>query len=67
MITATTSISYPALASSSLQLSFAPSASQLASSASRGALAPLPSFEADWASLLASPFFLRSLIVAVLV
>ncbi|MFR2393849.1 MAG: metal ABC transporter permease [Varibaculum cambriense] len=67
MITATTSISYPDLASSSLQLSFAPSASQLASSASRGALAPLPSFEADWASLLASPFFLRSLIVAVLV
>lgn len=67
MITATTSISCPALATSSLQLSFAPSASQLASSASRGALAPLPSFEADWASLLASPFFLRSLIVAVLV
>ena len=27
----------------------------------------LPSFEADWSSLLASPFFLRSLIVAVLV
>ena len=27
----------------------------------------LPSFEADWNSLLASPFFLRSLIVAVLV
>ena len=35
MITATTSISYPALATSSLQLSFAPSPSQLASSASR--------------------------------
>lgn len=38
----------------------------------RGALSPAtgtpwPSFEADWGSLLTSPFFLRSLIVAVLV
>lgn len=58
MITPTTGISYPALAATDLQLNFAPSPSRAAF---------VPSFTADWSSLLASPFFLRSLIVAVLV
>ncbi|WP_122820221.1 metal ABC transporter permease [Varibaculum vaginae] len=58
MITSTTGFSYQALVASSLHLTFALSPSRGSS---------VPSFTADWNSLLASPFFLRSLIVAVLV
>lgn len=50
-----------------LPLSAAAASPQLSFALSPTFGGSLPSFEADWSSLLASPFFLRSLIVAVLV
>lgn len=51
----------------SLPLSVATTSPQPSLGLSSTFVGSLPSFEADWNSLLASPFFLRSLIVAVLV